>query len=93
MALSFLWDVDKAVANQAKHGVSFDEAMTAFRDALSLTIPDPFHSRNESRYIHIGQSYTGRLLVIIHLDRGERIRLISARLATRRERHDYEEGN
>lgn len=91
MSLEFEWDPDKAAAIAAKHGVRFEEAATAFADPLSITIADPDHSVGESRYILIGRSLVSRLLVVIHLERGVRTRLISARLATRRERRVYEE--
>ncbi len=90
MALIFEWDVAKATANVLKHGVRFEEAATAFSDPLSITIPDPAHSADEERYILIGRSTVSRVLVVVHLERGVSIRLISARLATRRERRAYE---
>ncbi|HVN37127.1 MAG TPA: BrnT family toxin [Myxococcota bacterium] len=89
--MHFEWDPDKARANVAKHGVSFEEAIACFRDPLSLTILDPDHSERENRFVLIGQSSTRRLLVVVHTDRGEAIRLISARRATRRERRAYEQ--
>jgi uncharacterized DUF497 family protein len=91
MGLLFEWDPKKARLNLKRHGVSFDEASTAFRDHLSQTIEDPLHSENEDRFVLIGRSIQGRLLVIVHTDRGERIRIISARLATKKERLRYEE--
>ena len=91
MALEFEWDPKKAAANRAKHGVSFEEAATAFADPYSITISDPAHSSGEARYVLIGRSQQTRLVVVVHLERGVRIRLISARLATRRERLTYEE--
>jgi uncharacterized DUF497 family protein len=91
MGLLFEWDPKKARKNINTHGVSFDEASTAFRDPLSQTINDPLHSEGENRFVLLGRSIQGRLLVIIHADRGERIRIISARLATTRERLKYEE--
>jgi uncharacterized DUF497 family protein len=91
MALEFEWDPAKAAANQRKHGVSFEEAATAFADPLSLTISDPDHSAREARFLLLGRSQAGRLLVVGHTERGDRIRLITARLATRPERRDYEE--
>ena len=92
MAIRFTWDRRKAASNRRKHGVSFEEAATAFGDSLSLTIPDPAHSADEERFLLLGQSAAGRLVVVAHLDRGDEIRLISARPASRRERTDYEEG-
>jgi uncharacterized protein len=91
MPLSFEWDENKAKSNVTKHGVSFDEASTVFGDALSLTIPDPAHSQVEGRFIIVGQSYRGKLLVVVHTERGDNIRIISARRASRRERKTYEE--
>ncbi len=91
MGLLFEWDPNKALRNIKTHGVSFDEASTAFRDPLSRTINDPLYSRGEERLLLIGQSLRGRLLVIVHMERGERIRIISARLATSKERFRYEE--
>jgi uncharacterized protein len=90
MGLLFEWDPKKARLNLKRHGVSFVEASTAFRDSLSQTIEDPLHSENEQRFVLIGRSIQGRLLVIVHTDRGERIRIISARLATKKERLRYE---
>ena len=89
--MQFEWDPEKAAENERKHGVSFDEAATAFGDPLSLTIPDPDHSEQEDRFILLGESFRARLIVVVHTDRGDRIRLISARLATRNERRSYEE--
>ena len=91
MALLFEWDPKKAKRNFALHGVSFDEASTAFQDLLSSTIADPLHSEGEERYILIGQSHRYRLLVVIHTERGDRIRIISARPATAKERREYEQ--
>jgi uncharacterized DUF497 family protein len=92
MGLRFTWDPRKASANLRKHGVSFDEATTAFADPLSIIIPDPDHSDDETRFILVGQSLSQRILVVIHAERSEAvIRLVSARLASRRERHIYEE--
>ena len=89
--LQFFWDREKAAANRRKHGVDFEEAATAFGDSLSITIPDPDHSVGEERWLLVGQSGGGRLLVVAHTERGDEIRLINARLATRRERDTYEE--
>jgi uncharacterized DUF497 family protein len=90
--MDFEWDPQKAEVNLTKHAVSFQEASTVFGDPLSLTIPDPDHSDDEQRFILLGQSYSGRLLVVIHTQRGAGVRIIGARLATRRERRSYEEG-
>ena len=93
MGIVFEWDSRKARTNYAKHRVSFEEASTVFGDVLSLTIADPSHSRpGEERFVTIGSSYVGRVLVVVHCDVGESIRIINARRATRRERKDYEEG-
>ena len=91
MGLLFEWDPKKPRQNIRAHGVSFDEASTAFRDPLSKTIDDPLHSVGEERFVLIGHSIRGRLLVVVHTERGDRIRIISARLATRKERLNYEE--
>jgi uncharacterized DUF497 family protein len=91
MSLQFTWDPKKAAANLRKHRVGFSEAATAFADPLSITIPDPDHSVGEERFILIGQSDRRRLVVVAHVERGELIRIVSARLATRRERKIYEE--
>lgn len=83
----------KADSNEQRHGVSFSEAMTVFADPLALTGYDPDHSQAEDRYLTIGQSAEGRLLLVSHTDRDERIRIISAREANRRERKAYEDGS
>jgi hypothetical protein len=90
MALVFEWDAEKASTNLEKHGVSFEEAGSAFADPLSLTVPDPAHSEGENRYVLLGMSAAGRMVVVAHTERQDRIRLISARKANRRERQDYE---
>jgi uncharacterized DUF497 family protein len=92
VALLFEWDPNKAASNLRKHGIRFEEALTVFADPLSLSVPDPDHSLREQRFLLLGRSADDRLLVVIHADRGERIRIISARPATRRERETYEEG-
>ena len=94
MPLRFEWDAAKAAANLAKHGVSFQEASTAFGDPLTRVVPDPRHSVGEERLALLALSARGRLLAVMFTERerGEVIRIISARLATRRERRDYEEG-
>ena len=91
MPLQFEWDDNKAKSNAAKHGVSFEEASTVFGDPLSLTISDPAHSQAEDRFILLGRSHKQRLLVVVHTDRGDNIRLISARRASKHERKNYEE--
>lgn len=92
MALIFEWDPGKARANLRKHGVSFEEAATVFGDPLSLTIPDPVQATDEERFIIVGRSFRGRTLVVVHTERGDQIRIISARRATRHEREQYEGG-
>ncbi|MGH7700141.1 MAG: BrnT family toxin [Gemmatimonadales bacterium] len=92
MPYQFEWDADKAAANLRRHRVSFDEAVTAFSDPLSILLPDPAHSVGEERYLVLGTSNTGRLVVVAYAERPPDTRIITARLATRRERHDYEEG-
>ncbi len=92
MTLLFEWDEQKADQNHEMHGVSFEEAATVFGDPLSLTIDDPLHSTDEERFVIIGAA-TGlrrRVLVVVHTARGDRIRIISAREATPRERRSYE---
>jgi uncharacterized DUF497 family protein len=89
--MEFEWDKDKAASNFKKHKVSFDEAATIFGDTLSSTFADPEHSLDEDRYITIGLSDRGRVLIVSHTDRPGRVRIISARVATRREREAYEE--
>jgi len=90
--MNFEWDYKKAAVNLAKHGISFEEAATAFGDPLSMTISDPDHSEEEDRFIILGITYKGRLVVVAHTERDETIRIISARIATKAERRDYEEG-
>ena len=91
MALEFEWDPRKAELNRKEHGVSFDEATTVFRDTLSITIAYPDHSDSEDRFIDIGMSHRMQLLVVSYTERKDRIRIISARRATRAERKNYEE--
>ena len=93
MALEFDWDPVKAELNLKEHGGSFDEATTIFRDTLSITISDPDHSGYEDRFIDIGMSHRMRLLVVSYTERKDKIRIISARRATRAERKNYEETN
>ncbi len=90
MGLIFEWDSNKAVSNVRKHGVSFEEAATAFGDPLSMTVADPDHSAEEHRFVLIGKIMGGRTVIVVHTERGDNIRLISARLATRREIEEYE---
>lgn len=89
--MDFEWDPRKAETNLRKHGVPFTEAGTVFGDELAITVPDPDHSDDEDRFITIGWSNRHRLLMISHTDRGDRIRIISARELTRNERKAYEE--
>lgn len=90
--MRFEWNLKKATANLRKHDVSFEEASTVFEDDLSLTGEDPDHSVGENRLVTFGLSNKGRLLVVSHTDRQDRIRIISARPATRSERKLYELG-
>lgn len=88
----FQWDRRKASSNSRKHGVSFEEAATVFLDPLARTYSDPDHSAGESRFVTFGRSAQGRVLLVAHLDQGEeQVRIISARRATRREAHGYQE--
>jgi uncharacterized protein len=93
MAFIFQSDKKKSRQNLKRHKVSFEEASTVFGDTLSRTIDDPLHSADEDRYVVIGQSVQGRLLVVVHTIRGDNIRIVSARVATPTERKNYEEGN
>ncbi|MDB5987746.1 MAG: hypothetical protein JWR16_2799 [Nevskia sp.] len=88
--MKFSWDARKARSNLRKHKVSFDEATTVFGDSLSGTIPDPDHSEGEHRFVTIGVSSSGRLLVICHSEEGDTVRLINAREATAHERNRYQ---
>jgi hypothetical protein len=90
--MQFEWNPDKANSNLKKHGVSFNEASTVFNDPLSITFPDPDHSYGEERYVIIGLSSANRILIVPHTDRADRVRIISAREATRNERRFYEHG-
>jgi uncharacterized DUF497 family protein len=91
--MDFEWDEDKARTNEAKHGVSFPEAASVFGDPLAVTFDDPLHSADEDRYLTIGLSATGRVLIVSHTDRGAATRIISARVASRGERKGYEDGD
>ena len=90
--MKFEWDPQKAATNIRKHKVSFEEASTALSDPMAATGIDPDHSIDESRYITFGVSNRGHLLVVAHTDRGEVIRIINARRATKGERKIYKEG-
>jgi uncharacterized DUF497 family protein len=89
--VNFEWDPAKARRNRRKHRITFQEAVTVFGDPLALTYLDPDHSISEMRFITVGLSSAGRVLVVAHMDRNENFRIINAREATRRERNDYEE--
>ena len=91
MGLEFEWDPSKADENLSTHGVSFGEAAGVFADPLALELADPDHSDEEIRWVAIGHSYRGRLLVVVFTERGEAIRIISARPANRGEKKSYEE--
>ena len=91
--MNFEWDPDKATQNRRKHGVSFYDAASVFADRLAVTYHDPDHSLSEERFITVGMSRNGRVLIVAHSDRGENIRIISARNTTLRERKHYEEEN
>lgn len=86
------WDRHKASSNRVKHGISFAEAATVFGDPLGRITDDPRHSDAEQRYVILGYSQAARLVAVMFIERGEAIRIISARRATRRERREYEEG-
>jgi uncharacterized DUF497 family protein len=89
--LDFEWDPAKAHVNLDKHGVDFQEAVAVFRDPLAITVADPDHSAAEDRYLTIGTTLSSRALIVAHTDRGDRVRLISARELTRAERRAYED--
>jgi uncharacterized DUF497 family protein len=88
--VEFEWDPDKAEENIRKHGVAFTEALTVFGDPLEVTIPDPDHSNEELRFLSLGRSEADKLLVVSYTERGSRVRIISAREATPKERREYE---
>ena len=90
--MRFEWDSKKAAANLKKHGVRFEEAATVFGDPLAITFEDPDHSEDEERHLTFGLSLQGRLVVVSHMERKDRTRIISARLMERKERVIYEEG-
>jgi uncharacterized protein len=89
--VQFTWDPGKAAANLSKHGVSFEDASTVFRNPLAKVLPDPTHSEQEQRSLIIGHSAGGRLLLVVFTESGDRIRIISARDASAHERREYEE--
>ncbi|EPF24302.1 BrnT family toxin [Microcystis aeruginosa NIES-298] len=90
--MQFEWNKNKAVKNLSKHGVSYEEAKTVFDDPLYVDFYDPEHSESEERYLIVGESDRGRLLIVSYTERGDVIRLISAREVTQTEREAYEEG-
>ena len=89
--MEFEWDPQKAAANVKRRRVSFNEAASLLEDPLSTTYPDEAHSEEETRFLTIGASHRGRVLVVAHTERNDTIRIISARRATRREREFYEQ--
>ena len=89
--MEFEWDSDKAARNLVKHGVSFQDAATVFGDHLAMTYFDPDHSDTEDRFLTFGETEKGRFVVVSHTDRGNHVRIISARTMTRKERREYEE--
>ncbi len=89
--MKFAWDGAKAKSNLRKHRLSFHEAATVFNDPLAVTYPDPDHSHDEDRYLTFGSTDAGKPVVVVHLDRRDHVRIISARRMTRRERKTYEE--
>jgi uncharacterized DUF497 family protein len=91
MGLKFEWDDKKAISNLKKHGISFEEASTVFGDWLAIKIEDPLHSDDENRLIIIGKSEYLNTLVVVHVERSEAIRIVSARPATKNEQNIYEE--
>jgi len=91
MAIPFEWDEEKAGINLEKHKVDFDEAKSVFGDPFSITVDDPDHSEEERRFIDIGKSVSGKLLIVVYTERGNKIRIISCRKATPAERKKYEE--
>jgi hypothetical protein len=93
MALTFEWDEAKDLTNQRKHGVSFEEAKSVFNDSRSITIVDERHSDEENRYLDIGISSRGRLIVVAYTERGDNIRIISCRKATKSEGKTYGQAN
>lgn len=92
-SLIFEWDDDKAESNMRKHGVTFVEAAGVFHDDFALLKADTIHSSEEARFLLMGLSLEQNILVIVYVERGEKLRIISARRATPRERRDYEQGN
>jgi uncharacterized protein len=93
MRVTVTWDSRKAKQNLRRHGVAFEEAATVFTDPLSSTIEDPLHSEEEDRFVIVGESIRRRILVVVHTDEGDTVRIISARVAAAFERKQYEEGS
>ena len=91
MTLSFEWDSRKARSNKKKHGITFEEASTVFGDILSITIDDHGHSVGEDRFVTVGTSVNDRLIVVVHTEHDDIIRIVSARKAARHERKQYEQ--
>lgn len=91
MTLRFEWDEAKAAANKLKHGIEFDEELTVFGDSESITLYDEQHSDEEERFIDIGMSVLGRVLVVVYTERQNVVRIISSRLATTNEQEQYEQ--
>jgi uncharacterized DUF497 family protein len=91
--MEFEWDEAKAASNVIKHGITFVEAATVFGDPLAITFYDPDHSDNEDRFLTIGLSVNNRVVLVSHTDRGNVVRIISARVATKAERKGYEDGS
>jgi len=90
--IEYEWDPEKAEANKRKHGVGFHEAATVFGGPLAITFADPDHSIDKYRYLAFARSRFDQLLIVSHADSGEKVRMVSARPMTRRERRIYEEG-
>jgi uncharacterized DUF497 family protein len=93
MELRFEWDEAKAASNLEKHGVGFEEAQTVLNDPHAITIFDHLHSGDEDRFVDIGLSMHGRVVVVVYTERGERIRIVSSRLAAPLEQHEYEQSH
>lgn len=92
MGLTFEWDERKAKSNYKKHKVTFEEAATVFGNPFSLTIVDPLHSTPlQKRFVIVGQTLKGKIVVVVHCEDGNTIRIISARISSRQERRNYEE--
>lgn len=88
---TFEWDTAKAAGNRTKHGVGFEEAATVFLDPLARIFDEPDQAQAEDRFLIVGYSEARRLLFVVHVERGDRLRILSARVATRRERAEIEE--